>query len=304
LCDEFASPRLWRELRERALPVDRYGAWSARHALTPMQDWLTLEAALHIVATRAPRLLLVHFLALDAFEHEHGIASPEARWALAHVDMLLGRLVDGIDRARGLDATTFMVFGDHGFVDVDDAHYPNQVLHAEGLVDLDARGKVVGRRAWVATNGVAAHVYVLDGAPRTALARLRERFASLPGVSVIESSGFNALGLPAAGEDATQGPLVLIAAPGVRFRGQATAEAAERAPLYRATHGHHPDAPELGAALVMAGPSIREGVVVDDVSMLDVAPTAAASRRRASGCRRAGPARGDARELVLLCQKS
>ena len=265
LFEQHASPALWRELRERALPVDRYGEWSARHALTPMQDWLTLEAALHVVATRAPRLLLVHFLALDAFEHEHGIASPEARWALANVDMLLGRLVDGIERLRGLDATTFLVFGDHGFVDVDTAHYPNQVLHAEGLVDLDAQGTVGGRRAWVATNGGAAHVYVLDGAPRTTLARLRERFASLPGVSVVDGSGFKALGLPAAGEDATQGDLVLIAAPGVQFRGQATAEAAARSPLYRATHGHHPDTPELGAALVMAGPSIREGVVLEDV---------------------------------------
>src|SRR5438552_324327 len=66
LFEEHASPELWRELRARALPVDRYGEWSAHHALTPMQDWLTLEAALHVVATRPPRLLLVHFLALDA----------------------------------------------------------------------------------------------------------------------------------------------------------------------------------------------------------------------------------------------
>jgi hypothetical protein len=56
---------------------------------------------------------------------------------------------------------------------------------------------------------------------------------------------------------------------------QVTAEAAGRSPAYRATHGHHPDIAELGAALVMAGPGIREGVLLGDVSMLDVAPTAA-----------------------------
>jgi predicted AlkP superfamily pyrophosphatase or phosphodiesterase len=154
--------------------VDRYGAWSASHALTPMQDRLTLEAALHVVATRPPRLLLVHFLALDALEHEHGVASAEARWALAHMDLL---------------------------------------LHAEGLIDLDASGKVTARRAWVA--------------------------------------------------------------PGVQVRGYATAEAAGTSAIYRATHGHHPDVPDLGAALVMAGPAVQEGVVLDDVSMLAVAPTAA-----------------------------
>jgi hypothetical protein len=33
--------------------------------------------------------------------------------------------------------------------------------------------------------------------------------------------------------------------------------------------------PELGAALVLAGPGVRDGVTVDGVSMLDVAPTVA-----------------------------
>lgn len=275
LFETYASPALWRELRERALPVERYGTWSARHPTTPMQDWLTLEAALHVVATRPPRLMLVHFLMLDAFEHEHGVKSPEARWALGHVDALLGRLVDGIDRLGRLDGTTFMVFGDHGFVDIETTYYPNQMLREDGLLDLDAAGTVARRHAWVAPNGGSAHVYVLDGAPRTAVERLRERFAALRGVSVVSGADLKSLGLPTADEHATQGDLVLVAAPGVQFRVHATAEAAAVSAPYRATHGHDPDVPELGAALVMAGPGVREGVVLDEVSMLDVAPTAA-----------------------------
>lgn len=276
LFEQYASPELWRELRERGLPVERYGAWSARHATTPMQDWMTLEAALHIVATRPPRLMLVHFLALDAFEHEHGVRSPEARWALEHVDALLGRLVAGIERLGRLDTTTFVVFGDHGFVDIETACYPNQIVRQEGLLALDARGEITRRHAWVATNGGAAHVYVLDGAPRTATERLRERFAAEPGISVVGGEGFKALGLPAPDEDGTQGDLVLIAAPGVQFRVFATPEAVAAAPPpYRATHGHDPVVPELATALVMAGPGVRAGITLDDVSMLDVAPTAA-----------------------------
>jgi predicted AlkP superfamily pyrophosphatase or phosphodiesterase len=276
LFEAYASPELWRELRARGLPVERYGGWSARHATTPMQDWLTLEAALHLLATRPPRLMLVHFLALDAFEHEHGVGSAEARWALGYVDTLLGRLVEALARLGRLDTTTLMVFGDHGFVDVDTTHYPNQVLREEGLLDVDARGAVTGRRAWVATNGGSAHVYLLDGAPRTTAARLRERFAALAGLEVRDGAALAALGLPAPGAHPTQGDLVLVAAPGVQMRIQATPEeAAAGPPPYRATHGHDPALPPLGAALVMAGPGVVPGATLEAASMLDVAPTAA-----------------------------
>jgi predicted AlkP superfamily pyrophosphatase or phosphodiesterase len=276
LFEAHASPNLWRELRERGVPVDHYGEWSACHPTTPMQDWLTLEAALQVLRQRPPRLMLVHFLTLDSFQHDHGVGSAEARWALAHVDALLGRLLDGIRGAGRLESTAVMVFGDHGFVDVDTTHYANQMLRDDGMLDVDARGNVTRRRAWVAANGGSAHVYVLDGASKTTAARLRERFSALPGINVVDAVGFKSLGLPEPTEHPAQGDFVLVAEPGFQIVGHATAEAAAAAPLYRATHGHDPLRPELGAALVMAGPGVRDDVVIDDViHMVDVAPTAA-----------------------------
>jgi predicted AlkP superfamily pyrophosphatase or phosphodiesterase len=275
LFEAHTTPDLWRALRDNGLPVERYGPWSARHATTPMQDWLTLEAALHVVATRPPRLLLLHFLTLDAFEHDHGVTSPEARWALAYVDGLLGRLLAGLERLGRAETATVMAFGDHGFVDVDTTHHPNQILVEEGLLTLDADGRVARRQAWVATNGGAAHVYVLDGAPRTTGDRLRERFAALRGVEVIGGKDVSALGLPAPSEDPTQGDLVLSAAPNVQFRVHATAEASAAVPVYRATHGHVPQFAALGSGFVMAGRGVPEAVMLGDISMLDVAPTAA-----------------------------
>jgi predicted AlkP superfamily pyrophosphatase or phosphodiesterase len=269
LFEKYASPELWRELLARGLPVGCYGAWSAKHASNPMQDWLTLEATLHVLRMRPPRLMLVHLLTLDAFQHDYGVTSPEARWALAHVDALLGRLLDGFRAAGRLETTTFVVFGDHGFVDVGTTYHANLLLREDGLIG-DTR-----RHAWVAGNGGAGHVYVLDGAPRTTTDRLRERFGALPGIEVLDPSSFAALGLPAPAAHYAQGDLMLRAAPGYQLTGYATAEIAAAAPVYRATHGHDPALPELGAALVLAGPRVRDGITLDDVSMLDVAPTAA-----------------------------
>jgi predicted AlkP superfamily pyrophosphatase or phosphodiesterase len=275
LFERYASRPLWAELARRGLPVDRYAPWSSAHPLGPMQDWLTLEAARHLLATRPPRLLLLHFLTLDSFQHDHGVGSPEARWALVHMDALLGRLLDTLAGLGRLESTTILVFGDHGFAEVHHVHHLNALLRAEGLLEVDARGRVTRRLAWAAGNGGAAHVYALDGAPRGTVARLRERFAAIPGVEVIGPERFADLGLPAPGPGSHQGDLVLAADDGVFFTGHPTEEAAARAPVYRGAHGHLPDLPRLGAGFVMAGPGVREGAVVEVASMLAVAPTAA-----------------------------
>lgn len=275
LFEAYASRPLWTELARRGLPVERYGPWSKHHPLGPMQDWLTLEAALHVLRERPPRLLLMHFLTLDSFQHDYGVGSPEARWALVQMDVLLGRLLDALAADGRLETTAVLVFGDHGFVDIDTTHHLNQILVEEGLLELDARGQVRRRWAWAAGNGGAAHLYVLDGAPPTARERLRERFAALPGVQVFGDEHFPDLGLPRSAHDPAQGDLVLAADDGFFFTGHATPEAAAAAPVYRAAHGHSPSLPRLAAAFAMAGPGIREGVTLDAISMLDVAPTAA-----------------------------
>lgn len=275
LFETYASRPLWTELAGKGLPVHRYGPWSKHHPLGPMQDWLTLEAARHVLAVRPPRLLLLHFLTLDSFQHDHGVGSPEARWALLQMDALLGRLLDTLTEQGRIESTTLMVFGDHGFVNVSTRHHLNQVLREERLLEVSGDGLITKRRAWAAGNGGAAHVYVLDGAPRTTADRLAERFGALAGVDVIGADRFAELGMPAPGPRSMQGDLMLAAGDGVFLTGHATEEAAAAAPVYLAAHGHPPDLPLMGAAFLMAGPGVRVGARLDAISMLDLAPTAA-----------------------------
>jgi predicted AlkP superfamily pyrophosphatase or phosphodiesterase len=277
LFERHASPALWAELAAAGLPIHRYGEWSRRHALGPLQDSLTAAAARHLLSRRPPDLLLVHFLLVDSFQHDFGVNSAEARWALQHVDGLIGRVLTALEEAGRLDSTVVAVLGDHGFVPVERVALPNASLAADGLLRLDRRGAIAGHEVRTVGNGGAAHVYVSRGPSHGLLVgRMRERLVELPGVgAVFGAKEYAELGLPDPADDATQGDLMLTAAPGWHFGDQAV-EGPATGPVYRATHGHLPDDPRLLAGFVMAGPGVAEGARVGHLDALDVAPTLAA----------------------------
>ena len=275
LFEEWASRPLWAEARALGLPVERFAEWSVSRPLAPLQDWLTLELTRHVVRRRPPDLLLTHFLMADSFQHDFGPGSPEARWALEHVDGLVGTLLGDLATAGRLESTDVIVVGDHGFVPVERPALPNVALHAAGLLQVDGRGGIRPGGARVVANGGSAHVYV--GNEREALARAREVLAAVPGVSdVLGRETFADLGLPDPASDPTQGDLVLHAAEGWYFRSHATEEHAAAAPSYLGTHGHLPSDPRLHASFLGAGPSIHAGISVGVLDQLDVAPTVAA----------------------------
>jgi predicted AlkP superfamily pyrophosphatase or phosphodiesterase len=288
--EEWTSRPLWDEARALGLPIERYADWSVSRPLTPMQDWLTLELTRHVVRRRPPELLLTHFLMVDAFQHEFGPGSPEARWALEHVDGLVATLLAELATAGRLETTDVIVLGDHGFVPVEHRALPNADLHAAGLLEVDAHGSITAGQARVTANGGSAHVYV--DRERGVRESVREVLAAAPGVAeVLGPETFADLGLPQPDDDSTQGDLVLHAAEGWYFSSHPTRERAAAALSYRGTHGHRTDDPRLHAAFLAAGPSIVENARTGVLDQLDVAPTVAAilGMKLPGAARRAAP---------------
>ena len=277
LFEAHSTRPLWTELQDIGLPVHRYAAWSEAFEHTALQDWLSLETAVWLLRRRPPDLLLLHLLLPDCFQHDHGPGSPEARWAVEHVDGLLGRFLDALEETGRTDTTDVVVVGDHGFVESRAVVYPNAVLRAAGILSDEATGWRGEREARVVPNGGSAHVYVAPGAGRDArLGRLREELGALRGVTaVFGPEAYPDLGLPALAEDPTQGDLVLLAEEDWYFEDDATPDEAAR-PRYRGTHGHLHTNPRMETVFVAAGPGVPEGLRLDRASQLDVAPTVAA----------------------------
>src|SRR5262249_17637159 len=134
LFERHASRPLWDELAEAGLPVHRYGEGSTDHSRGPLQDRFSPGGAGFRLPRRPPELLLLHFLLFDSFQHDHGVGSPEARWALTYVDGLVARLVETLGQTGRLETTNVIVVGDHGFVPVDRLALPNMALYDDGLL--------------------------------------------------------------------------------------------------------------------------------------------------------------------------
>jgi predicted AlkP superfamily pyrophosphatase or phosphodiesterase len=277
LFEAHSTRPLWTELRAAGLPVERYAHWSEEFELAAMQDWLSLEAASWLLRHRPPDLLLLHFLATDCFQHDHGPGSAEARWALEHVDGVLGRFLDVLEETGRADLTDVVVVGDHGFLPSRTIVSPNAALHEAGLVPGDLRGWRSEREARVVSNGGSAHVYLAPGPGRDArLGRLRDVLGGLPGVAaVLEPEAYVELGLPTLAEDPTQGDLVLLAADDWYFDDRTTLDQPPPE-QYRGSHGHLASHPSMRTVFVAAGPHVPEGRLLGEASQLDVAPTVAA----------------------------
>ena len=262
LFEEYASRPLWTELATKGLPVHRYGPWSKQHPLGPMQDWLSLESARHVLAVRPPRLLLLHFLTLDSFQHDHGIGQPRGA---------LGARADG--RAPRSPARLPRRAGSARDHDPDGLrrsrlrggrrrrHHLNQLLREESFSRWTAAAQITRRLAWAAGNGGAAHVYALDGAPRTTVDRLRGALRRPARRRRARPRALRRAGPARARPRLDAGrPRCSPADDGVFFTGHPTPEAAAAA---RRSTGPptatRPSLPQLGAAFVMAGPGVREG---------------------------------------------
>ncbi len=269
------APAVWKELGDLGYPVERQGEW-AELPRRFLKDAMVADLAIDVLRRHAPDLLLVHFLCADSHQHLYGPRSPEAYWAIAYIDGLVGRLLAALG-GDGLDRTSVVVVSDHGFLPVTREIRPNVRLRRRGLLHLDAGGAVASAEARFVMNHGAGWVYALGDGDRARLAHdLRGELAALEGVSAVWTPDeYAALGLPTPEENPRAGDLLLEAAPGYFMVDQMTGDEEHGPPRYRGTHGQRPSHPDNHALFVAAGRGVKRGVALGRITSRDVAPTLA-----------------------------
>ena len=240
-------------------------------------DSMWTRAAIHMLETHKPNLLLYHTLNTDSTHHTYGPRSGPGFTALEYADRLVGDLLAAVDRSGLKEKTTIVVATDHGFKKVTKFIQPNVALKEAGLVK--GFGPTVSScDAYVMTQGGMAFAYVTNPARRDELIpKLKDLFSNTEGIAkVIDGEEGPSLGMPKPSENAGMGDLILYAADGYAFRKEMTGDKVViPSENYAGTHGYPNSDPELDGIFIASGAGIKKGIVLDRVRNLDVAPTLA-----------------------------
>ena len=239
-------------------------------------DAMTIQFAAEILRQHKPHLLLVHFLDADHRQHFDGPRSAAANHAFELIDGHIGTLRKAAQEAGILDATTFVVVGDHGFVPVHTSINITGLLAAIGFAESNEKGVHVSSRIRTAPIGGAAFFSVRNPADHQLAVQLASalrqevetRYAGL--ISFLEPEELRRLGaFPSA-------VCALAASQGYMFTAAPVATPLLPSGEFTGMHGYLPTLPHMATGFIIAGPQIRQGLQIPIIRMIDVAPTVAA----------------------------
>ena len=91
--------------------------------------------AAYILKRYKPSFLALHIALTDHYEHEQGRDGAKVRSAVSGADVAIKTVMDAAEAAGIAKNTTFIITGDHGFVDIHTQFRPNVMLAKLGLYD-------------------------------------------------------------------------------------------------------------------------------------------------------------------------
>ena len=268
---------VWKAIAGLGHPVERMGEW-ADLSKRFLKDAMVADLAAQVMSRHAPDLMMVHFLSTDSFQHLYGPRSPEAYWAIEYVDERVARLLASLG-SDGLERVVVAVVSDHGFLPAEREIRINTRLRQLGLLEVDARDRVVRAEARFVANLGAGAVYVLTAGNRPTLTRsLASELKGIEGIAhVWTEEAYATVGLPTPAAHPWMGDVLVDAEPGYTFVDDARNEdVIGPSRRYRGTHGQLPTHAENAALFIAAGPGIAPGRELGPMASVDVAPTLAA----------------------------
>lgn len=240
------------------------------------RDQIWTSAAVHIIKTHKPRLLLLHLLTLDSVHHNYGPGSLAASSAMGFLDGQVARVLDALDAAGLRRRATVIVVSDHGFKPAPRVVRPNVLLRQAGL--LEGPADAIACDAYVLSEGGTAMVYVTDRSKAAELRpRLKELFGRVEGIKAVRDRvDFPRLGMPDPDQNLQMADLVLEATEGYGFGNESVGAAVDTlANAGTGRHGYPSADPDMNAIFIASGHGIKPGVRLEPIPNVDVAATIA-----------------------------
>lgn len=265
LYQESSPKSLYDEVQEHAIGKfgDEYGATVNYYT----SDQNKARMAAYILRKYKPSFLAIHIALLDHFEHEEGRDGDKVRSAITGADVAVKTIIDAVKMAGMDSTTTFIITGDHGFVDIHTQFNPNVVLAKAGLYDANNKENW---KAYFQASGGSAFLHLRDAKDKATLDKVNKALAELPvGMKKLfhlldKKQLTEAQGDPNAA-------LALAAHQGASFGAAATGEMLT--PAKGGTHGYLPtDFKEIQTGFVAFGRGIKPGVVLPLMGQEDIAP--------------------------------
>jgi len=223
--------------------------------------------AAYILKRYKPAFLAIHIALLDHYEHEQGRDGDQVRSAIVGADVAIKTIMDAVEVAGMSKNTTFIITGDHGFVDIHTQLKPNVMLNKLGLYDDHNKD---AWKAYFQQSGGSAFLHLRDPKDKATLEKIKKGLNELPeGIQkmyhVLDKDALTkAQGDPNAF-------MALAANQGFSFGASATGDML--APASGGTHGYLPtDFKEIQTGFVAFGKGIKQGTVLPLMGQEDIAP--------------------------------
>jgi len=241
----------------------------------PLSDAWRTEAAMYILRTRKPGLLLLHLSSLDEAQHKYGPHTPETHAVLEILDAMIGKLRQQVDQSGNAANTSWIVVSDHGFLPYSKQLNPLVALRNAGLIDVDDSGKV---RSWKVYIRNATGSFALEAKDKNDQVSIAKATALMQQLAADPANGIARLytveDLRALGASPTAF-LAVEAARGFGFGNNITGPLLTAATT-KGTHGYNPAIREMHPSFILYGAGVTPCKSLPDVKIFDVGPTAAA----------------------------
>jgi hypothetical protein len=172
---------------------DSFGHFPLQHFWGPIANinsskWIA-DSALYAAEQFHPEFFFVYLPHLDYAAQRTGPDSPPAIAALAELDTLLGRLVDGLSSAYAPRRPLLLAASEYVITPVDHVSFPNRALREAGLLavrreDDGEHLDLETSRAWALVDHQFSHVFVRDADAET-IAKVRRLFENAEGIAEV-----------------------------------------------------------------------------------------------------------------------